>query len=123
MNDMTKTKQELVSVVIPVFNVEGYLRRCVGSVLTQSYDNLQVILVDDGSTDSSLRIMEEFAARDGRIRIIAKANSGYGDSMNQGLAAARGEYVGILEPDDIMHPKALEKLVAAAEITLVRPPS
>lgn len=104
-----------VSLLMPIMNVERYLRESLGSACGQSLQDIEIICIDDGSTDSSLHIMEEFAARDARIRIIAKANSGYGDSMNRGLAAARGEYVGILEPDDIMYPEALEKLVAAAD--------
>lgn len=85
MNDMTKTKQELVSVVIPVFNVEGYLRRCVGSVLTQSYHNLQVILVDDGSTDGSGRICDELCANEERVEVLHTANSGLSAARNTGM--------------------------------------
>ncbi len=104
-----------VSLLMPIMNVERYLRESLGSACGQSLQDIEIICIDDGSTDSSPEIINEFAKRDERVRVITKSNSGYGDSMNQGLAAARGEFIGILEPDDIMYPEALEKLTVAAD--------
>ena len=103
------------SLVIPVYNVERYLEQCLESACRQTLRDIEVVCVNDGSTDGSLAIIERFAAHDPRIRVVNKPNSGYGASMNRGLSEARGEYVGILESDDFMEPDALEKLVDAAE--------
>jgi len=89
-----------VSVIIPIYNVEQYLRKCLGSVINQTLKDIEIICVNDGSTDGSLQILQEYEQKDDRIKIIDKANSGYGDSMNKGLDAATGEYIGIVEPDD-----------------------
>jgi len=89
-----------VSIIIPVFNVEQYLRECLDSVVNQTLKDIEIICVDDGSTDGSLSILEEYGDIDKRIKIISKPNAGYGHTMNVGLEAATGEYVGIVEPDD-----------------------
>ncbi|MEG0322376.1 MAG: glycosyltransferase [Raoultibacter sp.] len=89
-----------VSVIVPVYNTATYLRQCLDSLLAQTLTELEIICVNDGSTDDSLLILEEYRARDSRIKIISKENAGYGHTMNVGFAAARGEYVGILESDD-----------------------
>ncbi len=107
--------QPLVSVLVPVYNVERYLAQCLQSICAQTYKNLEIICINDGSTDSSPHILRDFANRDGRIRIIDKPNSGYGDSMNQGLEAARGKYIGIVESDDFIDPGMYEAYVRAAE--------
>lgn len=99
-----------VSVLVPICNVENYLRECLESLIFQTLDSLQIICIDDGSTDSSPIILEEFARRDSRVEVITKPNSGYGDSMNQGLARARGEYVGIVESDDFASDDMFEML-------------
>lgn len=101
------------SVLVPIYNVEKYLPACLESLRAQQGD-FEFLCLDDGSTDGSARIAEEFAEKDGRFRLIRKANSGYGDTLNRGLAEARGEYVGILESDDVMYPDALEALLRAA---------
>ena len=80
-----------VSVIVPVCNVQKFLRECLDSIIDQTLQEIQVICIDDGSTDNSLRILEEYAAKDPRVEIITKPNSGYGNSMNRGLAAAKGE--------------------------------
>lgn len=105
----------LVSLLIPIYNVERYLRECLDSAVAQTLEDIEIICINDGSTDSSPSIIREYMGRDHRIKMIDKANSGYGDSMNRGLDASRGEYIGILESDDFMEPNALEKLVAAAK--------
>ena len=84
---------EKISVIIPVYNDEKYLEQCVESVLTQSYHNLEVILVDDGSTDATPAIYEDFRRQDDRIRVIYKQNEGVGASRNTGLAMATGDYI------------------------------
>lgn len=99
-----------VSVVIPIYNVEKYLRQCLDSVVNQTLKDIEIICVDDGSKDSSPQILEEYAARDPRIKIITKENSGYGASMNRGFDAASGEYLGIVESDDYAELDMFEKL-------------
>ncbi|MBO6273218.1 glycosyltransferase [bacterium] len=91
-----------VSVIIPVYNVEKYLRQCLDSVVNQTLQDIEIICVNDGSTDSSLQVLEEYAQNDFRIKIVNKSNSGYGASMNVGLNNATGEYIGIVEPDDFI---------------------
>ena len=90
---MTDTHRPLVSVLIPICNVEEYLEQCLESARSQTLRDIEVICINDGSTDGSLGIIQSFAARDERFRVIDKPNSGYGDSMNKGLEVARGEYV------------------------------
>lgn len=111
---MTQTAPK-VSILVPVYNTEKYLRTCLDSLVGQTLKDIEVICINDGSTDSSLSIMSEYAAKDGRVRIIDKQNTGYGDSMNRGLAAAQGEYVGIVEPDDFASKRMFATYVKAAE--------
>ena len=80
-----------VSVVIPIYNAEKYLRQCLDSIISQTLCEIEIICVNDGSTDGSLTIIEEYAAKDDRIKVISKPNAGYGHSMNMGLDAATGE--------------------------------
>ena len=89
-----------VSVIIPVYNVENYLRQCLDSVVNQTLSDIEIICVDDGSTDNSGKILDEYATKDSRIKVIHKENGGYGKAMNVGLDNAIGEYIGIVEPDD-----------------------
>ena len=103
-----------VSVVIPAYNVERYLGQCLESVANQTLTDIEIIVVDDGSTDSSGDIADGFAQRDPRFQVIHKPNTGYGNSMNIGFAAAKGEYVGIVESDDWADDDMFEKLYAAA---------
>ena len=91
-----------VSVVVPVYNVEDYLNEALDSLTNQTLEEMEFVCVDDGSTDGSLAILREYAALDGRIRILDGPNGGYGRAMNRGIDAARGEYLGILEPDDFV---------------------
>jgi len=99
-----------VSIVVPVYNVEKYLEKCVNSVLTQTLKDIEIICVNDGSTDSSLEILQAFAKKDARVRIISKENTGYGNTMNIGFAAAQGEYIGIVESDDYALQEMFESL-------------
>lgn len=104
-----------VSLLVPICNVERYLRECLDSAVAQTLKDIEIICINDGSTDSSPDIIREYMERDSRVKMIDKANSGYGDSMNRGLEMARGEYVGILESDDFMFEGSLQKLVAKAD--------
>lgn len=90
----------LVSVVVPVYNVEAYLNQCISSICSQSYKNLQIILVDDGSMDSSGKICDERAVCDSRIQVIHKTNGGLSDARNAGIAAAEGKYICFIDSDD-----------------------
>ena len=99
-----------ISVIVPVYNAERYLRECLDSLLNQTLNDIEIICINDGSTDSSPRILEEYVARDSRIKVINKENSGYGASMNIGLAAAEGEYIGIVESDDFVKTTMYEEL-------------
>lgn len=104
-----------ISVLVPVYNVEKYLAECLDSLIHQTLSDLEIICINDGSTDSSLKILQDYAKRDDRISIIDKANSGYGASMNLGLKRATGKYLAILEPDDFIERDAYEQLYQAAE--------
>ena len=103
-------KMPKISIIIPVYNVEKYLRECLDSVLNQTLEDIEVICVNDGSTDSSANILEEYRLKDKRLRVIHKENSGYGHSMNVGFEATTGEYVGIVESDDFVKPTMFEEL-------------
>lgn len=107
---------QVISVLVPVCNTEKYLDQCLTSLEQQTYKALEIICINDGSTDSSPEILRAHAAKDERIHIIDKPNSGYGDSMNKGLAAATGAYIAILESDDFMATFALEKLIKTAQL-------
>ena len=99
-----------VSILVPVYNVEKYLRECLDSIINQTLKDIEIICINDGSTDSSAQILEEYRFKDKRIKVINKANSGYGASMNRGLEEATGEYIGIVESDDFVRPEMFEKL-------------
>ena len=99
-----------VSAIIPVYNVEKYLRECLDSVINQTLKDIEIICVDDGSTDNSGKIIDEYATKDKRIVVIHKANGGYGHSCNKGLDKVRGEYTAILEPDDFVDEHMYEDL-------------
>ncbi|QWT17568.1 glycosyltransferase [Collinsella sp. zg1085] len=99
-----------ISILIPIYNVERYLEQCLDSILAQSYGDYEAICINDGSTDGSRAIVQRYLDADIRFRVIDKENSGYGASMNLGLAAARGEFVTILEADDFYEPDALAVL-------------
>ena len=95
--DMT---MPLISVIVPVYKVEPYIHRCVDSILEQTYQNLEIILVDDGSPDNCPAICDEYAAKDKRVKVIHKPNGGPSDARNVGMAAATGEYLSFVDSDD-----------------------
>ena len=106
---------DLISVIVPVYNVEIYLKRCVDSIIGQTYKNLEIILVDDGSTDNSPRICDELASLDNRIKVLHKSNGGLSSARNYGLLQAKGNYLGFVDSDDYiredMYERLLEKLI------------
>lgn len=106
-----------VSVVIPVYNIERHLRQCLDSVTGQSLRDMEVICVDDGSTDDSPEILTEYARKDSRFQIITQPNAGPGAARNTGMAQATGEYLIFLDSDDWFEPDFLERMVARAEST------
>ena len=108
---MSKT----ISVIIPVYNVASYLSECLESVLSQDYENLEVILIDDGSTDESGKICDEYAQKDSRICVIHQENCGAGAAKNAGLRAATGEYLCFLDSDDYLEPGAYSHMVELME--------
>lgn len=103
-----------ITVLVPCYNVSKYVRQCLDSIVNQTYKNLEVICINDGSTDNTLDILQDFALKDSRIKIIDKPNSGYGASMNRGLEAATGDYIGIVESDDFIELNMFERLVREA---------
>lgn len=101
---------DLISVIVPVYKVEPFLRQCVDSILAQTYSNLEVILVDDGSPDNCGTICDEYAAKDARVRVIHKENGGQGSARNRGLDAATGKYIAFVDSDDWIDPDMYESL-------------
>lgn len=100
MSGKVRLKQPLVSVIVPVYNAEQYLRRCVDSILQQSYRELEIILVDDGSTDGSRQLCQEYARADQRVKVYRQKNTGLSGARNKGIAKARGEYLTFVDADD-----------------------
>lgn len=108
-------EKPLVSVIIPVYNTQDYLKACIESVQGQTYPNLEILLVDDGSTDESGALCEKYAAEDERIRVFHKKNGGLSDARNRGLMEAHGEFLAFVDSDDLLAPKAIEMLEALCE--------
>ena len=104
-----------VSIIIPTYNVENYLRECMESVVRQTLHDIEIICINDGSTDNSLAILKEYAEKDERVILIDKMNEGYGVGMNIGLDKATGEYIGIVEPDDFVPLSMYEDLYNVAK--------
>lgn len=105
----------LVSIIVPVYNVERYLHRCIRSILEQTYVDWELILIDDGSTDDCPCICDKFAQEDQRIKVIHKTNGGLSDARNHGLDAAVGEYVLFVDSDDFIHVNMLDTLVQISQ--------
>lgn len=104
-----------ISIIVPVYNGEKFLRKCIDSIQSQILTNWQLLLIDDGSTDGSPRICDEYAARDGRIQVIHKSNGGVSAARNDGLELAQGKYIGFVDADDWILPDMYEKLMNQAE--------
>ena len=99
-----------ISIIVPIYNVKAYLPQCLDSILAQTFSDVEIICVDDGSNDGSEKIVDEYAAKDSRIVAIHKQNAGYGAAMNTGLDAATGKYIGIVESDDCILPEMYQRL-------------
>lgn len=111
---------ELISVIIPVYNVKEYLERCLESVISQSYENLEIILVDDGSTDGSSELCDDIAKRDSRIFAFHKTNGGLSDARNYGITQSNGAYISFVDSDDWIAPTMIEDLFDAIQKYNVR---
>lgn len=105
----------LASVIIPAYNAERFLRQAVESALAQSYPNVEVIIIDDGSTDGTRQLADELAKADGRVRVITQENAGVGAARNRGIAEARGKYVAPLDADDFWYPEKLTRQIGLLE--------
>lgn len=110
----TSQKAINVSIVVPCCNVEKYLDECLSSIVKQTLKEIEIICINDGSKDKTIDIIKKYAAKDSRIVVVDKPNSGYGDSMNIGFSKARGRYIGIVESDDFIEPNMFEKLYKTA---------
>lgn len=102
---------DLVSVIVPVYMVESYIYRCIDSILNQTYRNLEIILVDDGSPDQCPEICDDYAKKDSRVRVIHKQNGGLSDARNVGIEIASGNYITFVDSDDYIHPQYVELLM------------
>ena len=108
-------ERPLISIIVPVYNIEEYLPRCIESILNQTYQKLELILVDDGSKDSSGIICDEYAKKDQRVVVQHKENGGSSSARNVGIKLAKGEYLGFVDSDDFIEPDMYEKMVVALE--------
>ncbi|MCR5421183.1 MAG: glycosyltransferase [Lachnospiraceae bacterium] len=115
---MKRTEEnDLISIVIPAYNVEEYIERCIKSVCDQSYGNIEAVIVDDGSDDTTLRICEGIAAKDSRIRVISKENKGVSSARNRALDEIRGDMIAFVDADDYMEPDCIKQLYEAMKET------
>lgn len=105
----------LISIIVPVYNIETYLPECLDSILNQNYKHIEVIAVNDGSTDSSAFILEQYAQKDNRIKVLHKSNGGLASARNFGLTYANGQYILFVDSDDLIAPQAIETLITVAE--------
>lgn len=112
MNSENKAN-ELISVIVPIYKVEKYLNRCVDSILSQTYKNIEIILVDDGSPDACGEICDGYIEKDSRIKVIHKENGGLSDARNAGIEAAYGEYIIFVDSDDYIVPTMIEEMIEA----------
>lgn len=99
-----------ISIIVPVYNVEKYIRRCIDSLITQTFKSIEIILIDDGSKDTSGAICDEYALKDERVKVIHKENGGVSSARNVGLDNATGTYIMFCDPDDYVDPTWCEKL-------------
>lgn len=106
--------ESLISVIVPIYNAQPYLEQCLNSIVGQTYKNLEIILLNDGSTDDSLTTIHSFAGNDARIKVVDKQNQGYGATCNRGIAEATGTWISIVEPDDWIEPNMYADMLAFA---------
>ena len=107
----------MVSIIVPIYNIEGYIRECIDSILAQTYPDFELILVDDGSPDNCGRICDEYAEKDVRIKVIHKENGGLTSARNAGLSVAKGDWIMHVDGDDWIEPDMIESLIEAAKAT------
>lgn len=116
--DIVKMGNNLtVSVIVPIYNTEEYLRECIDSILSQTYTDLEIILVDDGSTDNSGVICDEYAEKDSRVRVFHKENGGVSSARNYGLDRVTGEYLSFIDSDDLVKPKYVQIMLETVKKT------
>ena len=110
MVKVSKKKQPLISVVVPIYKVEEYINKCLDSIINQTYKNLEIILVDDGSPDNCGKICDDYVKKDKRIKVIHKINGGLSDARNKGIEKAKGEYITFIDSDDYIEKEYVELL-------------
>lgn len=106
---------ELISVIVPIYNIKEYLERCIDSILAQTYQNIEVLMVDDGSTDGTSELVDEIALKDFRIRVFHKENGGSSSARNLAMREAKGQYFSFIDSDDYIEPDMMEKLYQAIQ--------
>lgn len=106
---------ELISVIVPIYNIKEYLERCIDSILAQTYQNIEVLMVDDGSTDGTSELVDEIALKDSRIRVFHKENGGSSSARNLAMREAKGQYFSFIDSDDYIEPDMMEKLYQAIQ--------
>ncbi len=111
---------KLITIIVPVYNTKEYLNKCVNSLISQTYENLEIILVDDGSTDASGALCDELAAKDSRIVVIHKENGGSSSARNAGISMAHGDYIGFVDSDDYVEPFMYERLIEGAPAEIIQ---
>lgn len=112
-NDSLKGK--VISVIVAIYNIENYLAKCIESIIAQKYENLEIILVNDGSTDGCQKICEDYAKKDKRIKVVNKPNGGLSSARNEGLKNATGDYIAFVDGDDYLEPEMYYKLLTKAQ--------
>lgn len=111
-SDLYMVNEEIkVSIVVPVYNTAKYLEKCLNSICSQTYHNLEIILIDDGSTDQSLNICNSFAEKDSRIHVVHQENKGLSNARNKGMELATGSYISFFDSDDYVEPNMIETML------------
>lgn len=108
-------QKDLVTIIIPVYNVEKYLEECLNSIINQTYNNMEIILIDDGSTDNSVNILKDYARKEDRIKLIVKENTGQGNCRNLALEISNGKYIFFMDSDDYLDQVCIENLIKEIE--------
>ena len=118
---MSEKGSELISVIVPIYNIKGYIEKCIMSIVGQTYTNLEIILVDDGSTDGSGEICDQFALQDDRITVFHKTNGGLSDARNYALDRVNGDLLSFVDGDDWIHPQMYELMMDIIKLRLKQP--
>ena len=107
--------EDLISVIVPIYNVESYLEQCIKSIINQTYKNIEIILIDDGSTDKSPKICDKYKQKDSRIIVVHKQNTGVSATRNIGLELSKGKWIAFVDSDDWIEKEYLEELLLNAK--------